>query len=49
MHVHVISGSAEQKRSIADALRQWRFRPYLRDGTATEVETGLEFEFQSDG
>jgi hypothetical protein len=48
-HVHVISGSPEQKRVIADALRQWRFRPYLQDDTATEVETGLEFEFKSDG
>jgi hypothetical protein len=48
-HVHVISGSAEQKRVIAEALRRWRFRPYLRNGTAIEVETGLEFEFKSDG
>jgi len=47
-HVHVISGAPEQKRVIAEALRQWRFRPYSLAGTATVVETGLEFEFKSD-
>jgi hypothetical protein len=26
-----------------DGLKQWRFRPYLRDGQPVEVETGMMF------
>ena len=29
--------------SITDALLQWRFKPYLRDGEPVEVETGIMF------
>jgi hypothetical protein len=42
-HVHVISAFAEQSRAITDALIQWRFKPYLRDGQPAEVETGILF------
>jgi hypothetical protein len=42
-HVHVISAFPEQARAITDALLQWRFKPYLRDGQPVEVETGLLF------
>jgi hypothetical protein len=42
-HVHVIRASAEQRKSIEEALRQWRFRPYTIEGRPVEVETGLAF------
>jgi len=42
-HVHVISAFPEQARIITDALLQWRFKPYLRDGQPAEVETGILF------
>ncbi len=42
-HVHVISAYAEQARGITDALMQWRFKPYIRDGQPAEVETGILF------
>jgi hypothetical protein len=42
-HVHVISAFPAQARSITDALLQWRFKPYLRDGEPVEVETGMLF------
>src|SRR3954452_5505445 len=42
-HVHVISAFPAQAKAITEALMQWRFKPYLRDGQAVEVETGIMF------
>jgi hypothetical protein len=42
-HIHFLSAFPEQARTITDALQQWRFRPYLRDGKPVEVETGIMF------
>lgn len=42
-HIHLLSAFPDQSRSIMNALRQWRFKPYLRDGTPVEVETGVYF------
>lgn len=48
-HVHVINAFPEQAKSISDALSQWTFKPYLKNGQASEVETGMLFEFKPDG
>ena len=42
-HVHFVSAFPDQAKAITDALLQWRFRPYLRDGKPVEVETGIMF------
>ncbi|HEY6923208.1 MAG TPA: energy transducer TonB [Steroidobacteraceae bacterium] len=42
-HIHLLSAFPDQSRSVIDALRQWRFKPYLRDGVPVEVETGIYF------
>lgn len=42
-HIHFLSAFPDQSKAIADALSQWRFRPYLRDGQPVEVETGIMF------
>jgi hypothetical protein len=42
-HVHFLSAFPDQSKAITDALTQWRFRPYLRDGHPVEVETGILF------
>jgi len=42
-HIHFLSAFPDQAKAIADALFQWRFRPYLRDGRPIEVETGIMF------
>jgi hypothetical protein len=42
-HVHVISAFPAQARGITDTVLQWRFKPYIRDGQAVEVETGMLF------
>ena len=45
-HVHVIRATADQRKSIEGALRQWKFRPYEMTGRAVEIETGLVFSFK---
>jgi hypothetical protein len=42
-HIHFLSAFPEQAKAIGDALKQWKFRPYLRDGVPAEVETGIMF------
>jgi hypothetical protein len=39
----LISAFPEQAKAVTEALKQWRFRPYLRDGKPIEVETGIMF------
>jgi hypothetical protein len=45
-HVHVIRASAAQRRNIEEALRQWKFKSYVRLGRPVEVETGMTFNFK---
>jgi riboflavin biosynthesis pyrimidine reductase len=42
-HIHFLSAFPDQAKVITDALGQWRFKPYRRDGKPVEVETGLMF------
>jgi hypothetical protein len=42
-HIHFLSAFPEQAKAITDALQQWRFKPYLREGQPVEVETGILF------
>lgn len=42
-HAHLLSAFPEQSEAILTALRDWRFKPYVVDGKAVEVETGLVF------
>ena len=42
-HVHFLSAFPEQSKPISDALMQWQFKPYVRDGKPVEVETGILF------
>jgi hypothetical protein len=42
-HIHFISAFPDQTKAISDALAQWKFKPYRKDGQAVEVETGIQF------
>ena len=42
-HIHFLSAFPDQAKAIADALGQWKFKRYLRNGRPVEVETGLMF------
>jgi hypothetical protein len=47
--IHVMHASSEQRRSVEEALRQWKFKPYQLNGHAVEIETGLMFQFTPNG
>jgi hypothetical protein len=42
-HIHFLSAFPDQAKAITDALNQWKFKPYVRDGVPAEVETGIMF------
>jgi hypothetical protein len=42
-HIHFLSAYRDQEKAITDALLQWKFKPYLKDGQPVEVETGIMF------
>jgi hypothetical protein len=42
-HIHFLSAFPDQAKAITDALKQWKFKPYLRDRQPVEVETGIVF------
>ncbi len=42
-HLHFLSAFPDQTSAITEALRQWKFKPYLQDGKPVEVETGIMF------
>ena len=42
-HIHFLSAFPDQTKIITDALKQWKFKPYRREGRAVEVETGILF------
>lgn len=44
-HIHFLSAFPDQAKAITDALGQWKFKPYLRNGQAVEVETGIVFGY----
>jgi hypothetical protein len=45
-HVHVIRASAAQRRNIEEAVRQWKFKSYVKEGRPVEVETGMMFNLK---
>lgn len=42
-HIHFLSVFPGQAKAITDAMKQWKFKRYLRDGQPAEVETGIMF------
>jgi hypothetical protein len=42
-HIHFLSAYPEQQKVISEALKQWKFRPYERNGQRLEIETGIMF------
>ena len=48
-NLHVISGPAMLQQSAMDAVRQWRYRPYLLNNDPVEVETTVNVIFTLGG
>ena len=45
VHVQAISGHPMLVPAAVDAVRQWRYRPYILNGEAIEVETQITVNF----
>jgi protein TonB len=41
-----VSGPPVLQQAAIDAVKQWRYRPYLLNGEPVEVETTIEVEFK---
>jgi len=46
--LHVISGSQMLQQAALDAVKTWRYRPYMLNGQAVEVETTVNVIFRMD-
>lgn len=49
MGLSVVSGVEMLRSAAVDAVRLWRYRPYLLNGDATEVETTVTVNFTLGG
>ncbi len=47
-NLRVVSGPAMLQQAALDAVRQWRYRPYLLNGEPVEVETTINVDFKLD-
>jgi protein TonB len=48
-HLQVLSGHPMLTKAAVDAVQQWRYRPYLLNGEAVEVETQITVNFLLNG
>ena len=48
-NLQLVSGHPMLAPSAIDAVKQWRYRPYLLDGQPVEVETTITVTFQLSG
>ena len=44
-HLHLLSGPAILSAAAREAVKQWRFRPYLQSGQAVETEARITVSF----
>jgi periplasmic protein TonB len=47
--VEAVSGTEELKQAAVDAVKQWRYQPYLLNGEPVEVDTTIVVEFHANG
>lgn len=47
-NLRVMSGPPMLRQAALDAVKQWRYRPYLLNGQPVEVETAVEVDFTMD-
>jgi protein TonB len=49
LNLHVVSGHPMLTQSALDAVKQWKYKPYLLNGEAVEVETTVQVNFTLSG
>ena len=45
-NLKVVSGDAVLARAAADAVKQWRYKPYYLNGEPVEIETQITVNFK---
>jgi protein TonB len=45
-HVKVLSGDAQLARAASDAVKQWKYKPYLLNGEPVEIQTQVTVNFK---
>jgi periplasmic protein TonB len=48
-NLHVLSGHPMLTQAAIDAVRQWKYKPYLLNGESVEVETTVQVNFTLSG
>ena len=48
-NLKVVSGNAMLQSAALDAVRQWRYRPYMLNGEPVEVDTTINVVFNLGG
>jgi protein TonB len=47
-NLRVMRGPTMLRQAALDAVKQWRYRPYMLNGQPVEVETAVEVDFTLD-
>ncbi len=45
-HVKVLSGEQQLTRAASDAVKQWKYKPYLLNGEPVEIQTQITINFK---
>ena len=45
-HIKVLSGDQQLTRSATDAVKQWKYKPYLLNGEPVEIQTQVTINFK---
>ena len=45
-HVKVVSGDSQLTRAATDAVKQWKYKPYLLNGEPVEIQTQITINFK---
>jgi protein TonB len=46
-NLHAVSGPAMLRQSALDAVKTWRYKPYLLDGEPVAIDTTVDVVFNS--
>jgi protein TonB len=44
--VKIVSGDARLARAAVDAVKQWKYKPYLLNGEPVEIQTQVTMNFK---
>jgi protein TonB len=45
-HIKILSGEAQLTKAAADAVKQWKYKPYLLNGEPVEIQTQVTVNFR---